>query len=254
MKSNEELAKEFSKPLHRMYNKNEKQTSSFLKAYSVARKEIEIEILHMYQKVNVPNPMLSDMYRLGHLEALEKQISSILTALQTQEDNYITKIARNAVKEGMSITSNALEISFAMLNEKAINQIIKEPWSGANYSKRIWKNKVELEFALNESLTNGIIQGRSVTDITKDITKRIEVSANNARTLVRTEYMHALNEGQKAGYEKAGIKKLEWYATDDERTCERCGKLHQKQFDMEDAPPNPDHPNCRCTYIPVVEI
>ncbi|CAM2361092.1 minor capsid protein [Listeria seeligeri] len=254
MESNDKLAKKLSKPLHELYNENEKKTNKHLAIYEQAQKEIEIEILHMYQKVNQPNPMMSDLYHLGHLEALEKQINSVITSLRESETSYITQIAKQAVKRGLSITANELEITFSMLNEKAINQIIKEPWSGANFSKRIWKNTSELEFALNESLTNGIIQGRSVTDITKDIAKRMDVSVEQSRALVRTEYMHALNEGQKEGYKKAGIEEVDWYTTDDERTCKVCGKLHKKRFDIEEAPPCPGHTNCRCTYIPVIKI
>ena len=71
--------------------------------------------------------------------------------------------------------------------------------------------------------------------------------------LVRTETAHFMNTGQKAAYDEIGIKKYRFVAALSERTCETCGGLDGKVFDVADAREGgnypPIHPNCRCTTV-----
>ena len=52
------------------------------------------------------------------------------------------------------------------------------------------------------------------------------------------------------GYEKAGIKKVQWVSEKDERVCKRCRKLDGKIFQIDKVPPVP-HFHCRCILIPI---
>lgn len=51
------------------------------------------------------------------------------------------------------------------------------------------------------------------------------------------------------GYEKAGVKKVEWVTEKDGRVCGTCHRLDGKVFDIDKIPPRP-HINCRCILIP----
>lgn len=63
--------------------------------------------------------------------------------------------------------------------------------------------------------------------------------------------MHTINEGQKDVYKAEGIKKVKWYAAEDERMCDVCGKMHDKEYDIDNVP-SIAHANCRCTIIPII--
>ena len=45
---------------------------------------------------------------------------------------------------------------------------------------------------------------------------------------------------------------MEIYTAKDERTCEVCGTRHEKKYKIDKRPILPFHPNCRCTYLPVI--
>ena len=65
--------------------------------------------------------------------------------------------------------------------------------------------------------------------------------------------MHYLNESSKKAYQDAGVEKLQYWAAEDERTCEVCGSYHEEIMAYDEIPILPLHPNCRCTYIPIIE-
>ena len=92
-----------------------------------------------------------------------------------------------------------------------------------------------------------------MTEIAINLNNQMGSGFNAAHRLVRTETMHYLNESAKEGYKDAGCKKIQFWAAEDERTCEQCGRLHEKIYELGKEPTLPLHPNCRCTYIPIVE-
>jgi SPP1 gp7 family putative phage head morphogenesis protein len=53
-------------------------------------------------------------------------------------------------------------------------------------------------------------------------------------------------------YEDTGVKKVQWVAEDDYKTCSVCNDLDGEIFDLDDAP-DKQHYNCRCYLIPVKE-
>ena len=54
----------------------------------------------------------------------------------------------------------------------------------------------------------------------------------------------------KVVYEDSDVKKVQWNAENDHRTCDICGELDGMIFELKDAPPK-IHINCRCWYTPV---
>ena len=64
--------------------------------------------------------------------------------------------------------------------------------------------------------------------------------------------MHYLNESAFKAYKDGGCEEVEIYAANDERTCEICGTKHGKKYKIDKRPILPFHPNCRCTYLPVI--
>ena len=53
-------------------------------------------------------------------------------------------------------------------------------------------------------------------------------------------------------YEDTGVKRVQWVAEDDHKTCGVCNELDGQIFKLKDAPPK-QHYNCRCYLIPIVE-
>lgn len=96
-----------------------------------------------------------------------------------------------------------------------------------------------------------------------------------AEMIARSETIRASNAGALEAYRLAGVRKKQWYAALDERTCAFCGEMHEKVLeverawfrvgeemtvdnqvlvmDYEDVGFPPLHPDCRCTVLAVFE-
>ena len=53
-------------------------------------------------------------------------------------------------------------------------------------------------------------------------------------------------------YKDLGVKKVQWVAEHDEKTCGVCSELDGQIFELENVPVKP-HLNCRCYLIPIKE-
>ena len=56
----------------------------------------------------------------------------------------------------------------------------------------------------------------------------------------------------KVVYDDVGVKKVQWVAEHDHKTCGVCSELDGEVFELKDAP-DKQHPNCRCYLIPIKE-
>lgn len=239
-------------PLHKAYNENEQATRQWLSVYQQASKDIKAEIFDTYQKMNIEKPLISDFYRYNNLQKIEKQINDSILQLGSKEVDYTKQSLQHATLVGSQAAADVLNTN--VLNKSAIDELIKRPWHDANFSDRIWKNKAQLINSLKSELTNGIIQGKSIYEVANTIDGRLDVGRGQTQRLVRTEYMHALNQGQIESYRAKGYTKLKWIATMDDKTSKICRKRNSKEYDIENLPDIPAHPNCRCTMVPVIDM
>jgi len=104
-------------------------------------------------------------------------------------------------------------------------------------------------------LGEGIDQGEGIPNLSKRLQIGINFGENRARMMARTETMYAVNQGSLIRYTQAGIEKVEWLSApiEEGRVCEECANLNGRIFPIDQVPPIPVHPNCRCTTAPIVE-
>lgn len=127
------------------------------------------------------------------------------------------------------------------------------PWLGSNFSTRLWKNTQVLASNLNDIITVGITQGKTITEMAIQLNNRMNEGFNVAHRLIRTETMHYLNESSKKAYKDGGCSEVQVWAAVDERTCKVCGGKHGNVYKLKECPTLPLHANCRCTVLPVVD-
>lgn len=106
---------------------------------------------------------------------------------------------------------------------------------------------------LKNELLVSMLSGRSNEKTARIFQERFGVNAYCARRIVRTESAYVANAAQKSAYSEAGIDRYRFVATLDSRTCECCGALDGKVFELAKAKPGtnypPMHPFCRSTTI-----
>lgn len=202
---------------------------------------------------------LSTNSRISRLEALQGQIDLIMNDLWDRgvaemKAEFGDLFEEAYYKKVYDIQSRVGFINeFAKLDPGRIEDVLSYPWSGAMFSDRLWQNKQALVFYLRETLTQGVLQGKGVPEMAKEISARMGQSYKAAERLVRTESAHFHGAAHKAAYEAAGVDEYEYIATKDSRTCETCGALDGKHFKLKDAREGvnypPMHPNDRCTTV-----
>ncbi|MGL5764488.1 MAG: minor capsid protein [Sarcina sp.] len=245
--------KRVSKETWDLYNNLEKNNKELRNFYNNAIKDIEREIAITFAKINNGNPTLSDMYKYDRLNKLKANMNNVVKNLSKEIDKHTKNQISNAIKKEYKKIGKLLNLDFAMPNEKLMEMLMSNPWSGEVFSNRIWENNRVLAKNLNEILTRGLAQGKTVKNITDEMVKKMNSSLANTHRLVRTETMHFLNESCKERYKDADIKYVEMLAAEDERTCSICGEEHLKKYKIDEAPTLPLHPNCRCTIIPIIK-
>lgn len=102
----------------------------------------------------------------------------------------------------------------------------------------------------------GMFQGEGYGEMVKRLQEGFVISKREADTLVRT-YVHTVNvHAMEEVYKKNRdvIAGVSWLTAFDKRTCMRCAALSGKLFPLDDHPPCPLHPRCRCVLVPETDI
>ena len=238
-----------------IYNSAEEKNRKLLEMYKDASQRITNELYRLAEKLQKQGFKNTDVHRNNQLVKLNVEILKAIKQLGGNAEAFEQKSMFSAFAENYEMIGDMIGgADFAMPNKGAMEKMMQRPWRGDDFSSRLWKNTKKLSSVLNDVLQHGIQQGKTVTEIAVDIDNQMQAGFNAAHRLVRTETMHVLSESSKEGYKAAGVKKIQFWAAEDERTCDQCGKLHGKVYDFDSAPVLPLHPNCRCTYLPVMEL
>lgn len=203
---------------------------------------------------------LSQKGYLTHLELTEAQLQSSILKLADRNQINMYEFMEEQYRDGyfrqVFETQKGLGfgVDFTAPDDAAVRKAVMKSWCKSHYSEKIWGQEKRLGEELRDALTVGLIRGDGVEEMTKRLTRRMEVSASNARRLVRTEAAYIHEQSELDAYEECGITEYQFLATLDRRTSIRCRELDGKVFSIKDAEVGinypPIHPNCRSTTVP----
>ncbi|KXB34874.1 minor capsid protein [Aerococcus christensenii] len=188
------------------------------------------------------------------LDALKLDLTYQLGLLQGKVsgsfDSYLKKLAKHSYRK----ISGGL--SDSTLNEPALEQLVKTPFKGYNYSQQVWGNVDHLARDLHKTLTRGFVKGFSPHEMATEIRKRHDVARHRAETLVRTDGSMVINNATLKRYKDVGLKLYRIHVHIDSRTSDICMNISKldKAYKLSEAQPGynmpPLHPNCRSTIVP----
>jgi SPP1 gp7 family putative phage head morphogenesis protein len=233
------------------YNKAEIRNQKMVEMYKTAQEEIYNELIKFDAATNTSR---TAAYNYQRQLALQKQMNDVIIQLGYDiEKDFNDQMAKIMAMQYKSVSGEIQNgESFTMLKESVFKDVLKEPWKGNNFSGRLWNNQDKLSQALDQVILNGISAGKTITEMAVKLDGMMSNGLYNSYRLVRSETMHYLNQATLMAYKDRGVKRVEYLAALDERTCETCGPLNGKTYAISRAPILPIHPNCRCTYIPVI--
>ena len=219
----------------------------------------------------------------------QKKVDSAVKMLDTaniQSSKIIRKDKMLVFAENYNYEAYKLEkklggaVNFTLYNERAVEKLIKKK------PKMLpeWKIKERKDYAWNRqkvenSITQGIIQGKPIDKITDDLVENLcTANDNKMRLFARTAVTGAQNAGRLAQMDDAeemGIRvKKRWVATLDNRTRDTHAELDGQEVDKDEpftvrlddgteaeimfpGDPSCRYPelvyNCRCTMEEVYE-
>ena len=230
--------------------------------YKQAQQDILAKVTETVAKVEKAGGEWSyaNQSALTRSRGLFEQITAELTKLGQKEqvtftqglsNIYTDQFLRQVYELGQTMTVKA---NFNRLNPALIKKTLDYPWSGAMFSDRLWQDKATLGRNLRIGLTQSMILGESIPQITDRINKGIDTSRYNAERVARTETKRVTYCAHNDAYEDMGVEELEYRCANggDARTCAYCKADNGKHYTRGKEPTLPRHPNCRCVYIPVV--
>lgn len=197
--------------------------------------------------------------RIERLQQLQEDLNTKCQELYKVEtravENYLVDTTQNAYYRTMYDIqrSTGYGFSFAQMSMQEADEILRNNWSGASYSQRIWGNTQTVAELVKNELFVGHMVGKSYRDMSAAIMDKMGVGAMQARRLVRTESCYVANQAEMESYKECEIDKYRFVATLDLRTSEICASLDGKEFPVDKEQPGvncpPMHPNCRSTTI-----
>lgn len=230
--------------------------------YASCQKEILASVTETIAKVQKAGGEWSyaNQSALTRSRGLFEQIGEQLKALGQKEqitfrqglsNIYTDQFLRQVYDLGQSIM---VKVNFNMLNPALIQKTLDYPWSGAMFSDRLWQDKERLGRNLRVGLTQSMILGEGIPQITDRINKGIDTARYNAERVARTETKRVTYCAHDDVYKDTGVEELRYRCANggDSRTCQYCRADNGKVFKRGEEPTLPRHPNCRCVYIPVV--
>lgn len=199
--------------------------------------------------------------RITRHQALEAQIDAMLRKLyaidyQDAAEQTMQEVYRESYYQTWYNIDqyHGFHSAFAQVDPTAVEELLKYPFNGANFSSRLWKQKDHLQVQLMESITTMMVQGKNPQVLAADFAKKMNAKKFDAYRLLHTESSFLMSEAAHAGYKADGVEKYQILSTLDSKTCGICGDkdgdVHEvdKAIVGENMPPF--HCFCRCTDVP----
>ena len=213
---------------------------------------------------------LSTRARVRRLEAMRASIRLEAGQLYSRLGSDSERLLQDIFSEGYERTvfdtfqRLGMGVSFEQANPRLFQTLLQNPWSGREFSQKIWRLEDGFVEALESTLVRGLIQGQSIDAMATylHVAALGNASGGNGRggcfwqaqRLIRTEANYMLNQAAEAAYKELGVDRYQYLATLDNRTSDACQELDGKVIEVAKAVPGlnypPLHPYCRSTTIP----
>jgi len=226
------------------------------RVYITNYNQLQKEIASIYAKYMKTG---KGVYRATYVKQVMTNIDPNLTKLFLKQNKEMKVLFGNTYQNEFynsifDLGKGGMQFAFTPLNSKALAKILAYPWSGADFSDRLWDNKAKLYRNLKQTMTQGLVQGQSYDKMTRNLAHKMDVSYRQAGVLVRTETSHFMNQAHKDSYIEADIEEYRFLASMKESTCAECASLDGQVFKVSEAVVGVNyptiHPDCDCDTCP----
>ena len=201
--------------------------------------------------------------RITRYEAVKECIKKNTQLMSEQLVEAQEELYKNAIKEGYYTNMYSVDkkfgfgLNFGLLTEEDIIKILNAKFLDSTFYKRVQNNCGIFQDIVDETIKSGLLAGKSLWKISKELEENSRYKKKACERLVRTEVSHFYNTGVLESYKECDIEQYRILATLDNRTSDKCRDLDGRVFDVDEAEQGvnmpPLHPWCRSTTIGVYD-
>jgi len=267
----EQIQQAVLRSLHSRDLYTERQVNAMMKTLQKADTYVKAELVRIGDSKVLKKGL---EVRKEQLKGIQNQIDGIVRDLKNEQTLMMKTAVRESFQNG--ITGSIGEFSelrfphYENLSHedrvKLAGQVMSLTDRSAldflvNYDLQLLGNVTrELADGIKQQIAVGIVTGDSIAKIGEKIGGVItdpeefrragktvfRTAQNRVEVITRTETLRAYGQGRNKFYNQVGVRRVVWVTAGDERTCPECGPLDGKEFPIDQAPPIPKHPMCRC--------
>ena len=228
---------------------SERTRKAYIRSFNRLNRDIDALYAEILDK-GLKEMMATDLYNLQRYVALRDKIAKEVEGLAVQDNERLSKLLDDIAVGTYESNCKEMGIDFTILSEQQAKAIASENWTGVRFSDRIWGNANDFNARVMTDIEELILGGKGPDKLKKKLIEDYSIKFHEADRLIRTEASHAYNSAALQSYVDAGLQEVDYLAESD--CCELCEPYRKKRFPIDDVPVIPVHPNCRCTYLPVV--
>ena len=199
---------------------------------------------------------------VGQLTLLDKSHDEYLRKLLKSYHVSITEYQIGLIK---SARENGVLFNKFEFNETALQFALQFPYQEYDFVTGLGIGTIKVQNRLNKILVEKVFQGTSISKIIPQIEEAFNVKRNIAERIARTETSRVLNQASLNTYKQAGIGKVKWLDSTEAikgstikkalvcKDCREVATHNNGIYTIDEVPPIPLHPHCRCTVTPVIE-
>ena len=228
-----------------------KRELEILRAYKATLKVVRADLAEVYAKYSKGDKLtLADMSRARRLNNLEEQITNQVGLLHTNAQVLIEDMSGSVYQQSFYKTIYAVErgvkteISFGMLDSRAVEAMVQAPINGLKLSQRLTARRDQVLAEIRSELTQGLILGEGYGPMAARIKDILDGDATKAITTARTEGHRVQSEGileaGEAAQEAGLIMEKVWDATLDGKTRPQSQEMDGQTVAMDEDFTFPD--------------
>ena len=121
--------------------------------------------------------------------AADEAAAKILTRSGTIFDKTLAGVIRKTHADQIFDLHKRTGFAFPYtpVSDQRIEQILRTPWHGANYSQNLWGNTQDLAIRVKQEMVESLLTGKSNERMRQGIQEQFGAKASDARRLIRTE-------------------------------------------------------------------
>lgn len=181
------------------------------------------------------------------ITSLIKKINETFNSSFTELKEYFSDMANSLIQENLKAYEEELE--------ELENIDLKWGEDNQDWEDRLQKDVEKWEQYIALDVKKTFSEENTFSESYEQINKRFVTMSNVLTALVLTESTAITSIVQNKILKEKGLKRYRFYANRDERTCETCNGLHNKEFLVSACEPGvnapPMHTRCRCMKIPI---